>query len=117
MNKIRIGKWEIFITLLLAVAIFFLSLFGLTGLKVFLSLVFLYFLPFFLILNNFDLDFGEKIIFSFFISLAIYPTLTYWLSFVVGSIRIAMIIVFVVVLGIGLALTYMKRKKSKRPKS
>ena len=107
--KIKFGKREIIITLILLVLLFFFVLFGITGLRTIFGVVLLFFVPFFLILNNFDLSLDEKIIFSFFIGLGFFSTFTYWLGFVIGSLRVSMIIVFFVLVGIGFGIRFLKK--------
>ena len=111
--KIKIGKWETIIVLVILVLLFFFILFRISGLRTILGTILLFFVPIFIILNNFNLGLDEKIIFSFFIGLGFFSTLTYWLGFLVGSLKISMIIVFFVLVGIGLMITILKKKKHK----
>ena len=90
--------------------LFFLIVFGLTGFKLALGISLLYILPFYLILDYFDLDKTEKIIFSFFISIGIFPTFVYYIGILFNSIRISIIVTFVLFLSIGLGLKRLKRK-------
>lgn len=110
--KIKFGKRELIIGLNLLILLFFFALFGITGLRTIVGIVLLFFVPFFLILNNFNLELDEKIIFSFFIGLGFFSTFTYWLSFVVGSLRTAMVLVFFALVGIGLLIGFIKKRIS-----
>lgn len=108
--KIKFGKREIIIGLSLLVLLFFFVLFGITGVRTILGIVLLFFIPFFLILNNFNLNFDEKIIFSFFLGLGFFSIFTYWLSFVLGSLRVSMVVVFFILSGIGLMIKFLRKK-------
>ncbi len=55
---------------------------GFTGLKAIAGLTALVFLPFYLIFRIFNLSRAEKIIFSFFAGIIIFPSLAYWLGFI-----------------------------------
>ncbi len=68
-------------------------LLGASGLKTMLGAIVIMFLPFYLIFDYFSLSDEEKIIFSFFASITIFPSLTYWLGFIV-PFRIAVLAVF-----------------------
>jgi len=95
--------------LLFAVAIFFLAVFGITGLKVFLAVGILYFMPLHLILDNFDLDESEKLVFSFFLSLGIVPSLVYYLGFIFSSLKIAIVVTFLLLMGTSFVLGKFKK--------
>jgi hypothetical protein len=73
--------------LIAVTAILFLILMGYlfraAGLKTGLALVILYFFPMYLIMDLLNLTQGEKVVFAFFLSLGIYPSLVYWLGFLV----------------------------------
>lgn len=82
--------------ILLAVAAFFLIFFGITGLRVFLGILFMAF-PFYLILRKFNLEEGERIIFSILIGITIFPSLAYIFGFM-ASFRISIVLSFFVFL-------------------
>lgn len=85
--------------LLIAVLIalvFSYILFGVTGIRVILGIVFISF-PFYLLLNNFELTEGEKSVFSILLGLTIFPSLVYLLGLVI-SFRIAIITIFIVLI-------------------
>ena len=79
---------------LLIALVFSFVLFGITGIRVVLGIVFVS-LPFYFILNNFKLEEGEKIIFSILLGLTIFPSMVYLLGFLI-SFRLSIIIVFAV---------------------
>lgn len=92
------------------VLLFFLILFGLSGLKLIIGIGLLYILPFYLILDKFNLDKTEKLFFSFFIGIGIFPSIVYYLGILFNSIRIAIVVTFILLLGLGLVLRKIKKK-------
>lgn len=107
----KLGKKRLFIIFSIAFCLFALVLFGITGLRTILGLLLVYLLPIYLILDNFDLEFEEKIIFSLFISFSVYSLIVYWLSFLLSSIRISIVVTFVILIVIGLLIRKFKNKK------
>jgi apolipoprotein N-acyltransferase len=95
---------------------FFLILFGITGIRTVVGIFLLFMLPIYMIINNFDFDMGEKVIFSFFIGIGLFSTLTYWLGFVVGSLKLSALIIFILLSALGVILRFMgfPRNKSKQ---
>jgi len=85
------------------------SLLGITGLRTVLALILMFF-PVYAIFNNFDLEKGEKIIFSFFVSITIFPSLTYWLGFVV-PFKISIWITFVILLAAAFAVKRFSKQR------
>ena len=85
-------------TALLGIVLIFIILgsfiaLGFTGLRTILGMIIIVFLPFYLIFSNFNLNQGEKTLFSFFISITLFPSLVYGLGFLV-SFKISIFIVF-----------------------
>ena len=70
---------------------------GFTGLRTILGMIIIMFLPFYFIFSNFNLSQGEKILFSFFISIMLFPSLVYWLGFLI-PFRVSIFVVFLVLL-------------------
>ncbi|MBS3097347.1 hypothetical protein J4209_00975 [Candidatus Woesearchaeota archaeon] len=112
MDKLKIKNNDILVGVLIAIliALFLFLLFGLTGIRVAFAIL-LMTLPFYLILNNFELTILEKILFSFFIGLGIFSTLVYGLALVVNSIRLAIAIAFILLIVIGFGIRHKKKKK------
>jgi len=103
--------------LFLIAAAFFFILFGITGVRVILGFVLLFFLPTYLIFKNFDLPMMEKIAFSFFIGLGVFPTCVYYLGLLFSSMRLAIAISFILLMAIAIIFNsiYSKHKeKSKK---
>ena len=101
------------ILLIAIIAAFFFILFGITGVRVILGFILLFFLPPYLIFKNFDLPLVEKIAFSFFIGLGVFPTCVYYLGLLFSSMRLAIVVSFILLIGVGIIfnLIYSKRKK------
>jgi len=84
----------IFLSVILFIVLLFsFMLFGVTGVKVVLGIVFVL-IPFYLIINNFGLTEGEKFVFSILLGLTIFPSLVYILGLVM-SFRMAILIAFI----------------------
>lgn len=94
---------------LLAISIFAYVLFGLTGVKVVLGIVFIS-SPFYLIFNNFELSQGEKLVFSVLLGLTIFPSSAYLLGLVI-SFRIAILASFALFVCAGIILRMRKKKQ------
>lgn len=85
-NNIFLG-----IALILVVLGFFITL-GVAGLRTALGFIILVFAPFYIIFSNFSLSNSEKAVFSFFAAITLFPSLVYWLGFVI-SFRLSIFIV------------------------
>ena len=99
-----------FIGIMVAIIlVFFYFILGFSGMMAALGIILLFIVPFYLILDNFDLSQDEKIVFSFFIGVGIFPAIVYWLGIII-SFRIAIFITFILLVVVGL----MVRKFYKR---
>ena len=78
---------------LLVILLFSYFLFGITGIRVVLGIV-LVSLPFYFILNTFNLEEGEKFVFSLLFGMTVFPSLVYALGFLV-SFKISILIIFI----------------------
>ncbi|MBS3105497.1 hypothetical protein J4234_04525 [Candidatus Woesearchaeota archaeon] len=96
------------IALLLVILVSFAML-GLAGLRTMLGIIIVMFLPFYLILDNLGMEQREKIFFSFFISIILFPSLVYWLGFV-APFKISIFVIFAALL----IAAYTIKKFSKR---
>ena len=88
---------------------FFYFVLGFSGMMTALGIMLLFMLPTYLILNNFDLEQDEKIIFSFFIGVGIFPAITYWLGMLI-SFRIAIFITFAILVTASFIIRKLKKK-------
>ena len=105
-------EFIIFFSIVLLIALVFLFiLFGMTGARVVLGII-LISLPFYLILNRFDVEEGEKFIFSILLGLTVFPSLVYLLGLVI-SFRLSILITFISITVISFALKKYKQRKSK----
>ena len=100
-------KFSIFLGIIIASAFFFIL--GITGLLVALGLMVGYIFVFYLILNNFELDMSEKIVFSFFISIGIFPSIVYLLGLMM-SFRIAIAVTFILLIFIAYLIKKLKKE-------
>ena len=103
-NKTTFG---IIIALILAFSLVFL---GFTGLRTIAGLLIVAYLPTYLILDTLNIQKGEKIIFSIFISAGLFPGIVYWLGTMI-SFRLSILIAFIIAMA--LALFLRKRNKHK----
>lgn len=94
---------------LLVISLFSYFLFGITGIRVILGIVFVS-LPFYFILNNFNLEEGEKFVFSLLFGITIFPSLVYALGFLI-SFKISIAIVFVFLLIVAFLVSKFKKKQ------
>ena len=95
--------------MVVVILVFFYFILGFSGMMAVLGIILLFIVPFYLILDNFNLGQDEKIIFSFFIGVGIFPAIVYWLGMII-SFRLAILITFVVLIVIG----YLVRKVRKK---
>jgi apolipoprotein N-acyltransferase len=107
--KIKLGNKELIIGIGILMILFFQILFGITGVRTITGVFLFFFLPFYLILDNFNLERNEKIVFSFFMGLGIFSTFVYYLGILVGSIRIAMVITFILLMVVAIMLKKFKK--------
>ena len=108
--ELKSEKNVFFGSILILIILYSFLVLGFTGLKTILGLLIVMFLPVYAIFNNFNLEPGEKAIFSFFTTIMLFPSLVYWLGFIV-PFKIAIFAVFAVLLSIGLAIYKFRKKK------
>ena len=82
------------------ILIFFYFILGIPGMLAVLGIMLLFIVPTYFILDNFELDQDEKIVFSFFMGTGIFPSIAYWIGMII-SFRIAIFITFVVMIAAG----------------
>lgn len=109
--KFKLNELYVFLLIvILLLMIFSYALFGLAGARVVLGIIFMS-LPFYILLNSFELTEGEKFIFSILMGLALFPSLVYLLGLVI-SFRIAIIVAFLVFIVVGFVVRKYKSKKT-----
>ncbi len=107
--KIKLDDKTTTIIILILIALFSLIFLGFTGFRTIFGMLLVFFLPFYLILDNFELQKSEKVIFSFFIGVGIFPAIVYWLGVLI-SFRLAIAITFVLLIVVGVLLRKFKKK-------
>ena len=85
----------------LVIIIFSYFLLGFSGAMAVFGIMLLFVLPMYLILDNFNLEQEEKIVFSFFLGIGIFPAMAYWLGMVI-SFKVAILVAFLALTSIGL---------------
>ncbi len=108
--KIRLDDKVTIGIILVLIALFSFIFLGFTGFKVIFGMLLVFFLPFYLILDNFDISRSEKVVFSFFIGVGIFPAIVYWLGVLI-SFKLAILIAFVLLVIIGVLVKRFKRKR------
>ncbi len=98
----------VFAVLLLQSFVFF----GVTGLKTFVGMIIIFFLPFFLIIYNLSLDFDEKVFFSLFIGLIVFSQILWYIDRIVHNIYWSGLITGFLLYGIGIYLSFVKNRQS-----
>ena len=76
---------------------FFYFILGFSAMMTVLGIIIIFIVPLYLILDNFDLRQDEKIVFSFFLGVGIFPSITYWLGIFI-SFKIAILVTFVILI-------------------
>ena len=82
---------------------FFYMILGFAGMMSALGVILLFILPMYAIFDNFDLQQDEKIVFSFFAGVGVFPSMVYWLGTVI-SFRLAILVTFVLLVVLGAVL-------------
>lgn len=96
----KVGNREIMIGISVMFLIVFSILFGFTGLRFIFGFLAVIILPLYLILDRFKFTTLEKVVYSFFLGIGLVSTLVYYLGILI-SFRVAIGVVFVVLVGIG----------------
>ena len=94
----------------LIIATFFYYILGLAGAVSALAVVLIFLVPTYFIIDNLDLDMDEKMVFSFFIGVGIFPAFAYWLGTLM-SFKLAILISFLILMGIGYGIRKFWKKK------
>ena len=95
--------------------LFSIVLFGMAGARTIIGIVLLFIVPAYFLMRRTVLDFEEKIFFSLFIGLGLFPLLAWSLNQLLPSFRLSVIAAFVLVAAVGLfvprILARLKKKK------
>ena len=79
---------------------FFYFILGFSGMMSVLGIILLFIVPIYFILDNFDLGQDEKLVFSFFLGVGIFPSLVYWPGLFI-SFRLSILISFILLIVVG----------------
>ena len=97
---------------LAVVAVAAFALFGFTGFRTIIAFAILFIIPLFLLLRKTSLDAEEKIFFSLFIGLGLFPLLAWSVNQLLPSFRLSVVVAFVLVAAVGLfAQRILKKQK------
>ncbi len=88
-----------------------LLLFGFVGFTTVAVFWLLFIVPAFLIINNLELDDEEKVYFSLFISLGVFPIAVYYFNRIIPSFRISTVAVFLVAVAFGIFFYFLRSRK------
>lgn len=108
-----LNKRNVAIVSLIAVLALAGILFGITGIRVILGMIILFFVPSYLILRNFSIDEDELMFFSFFLGFGLFPVIVFYVNKFVGSLRLSVLVTFVVLVVVGITLSLIQKKKTK----
>ena len=93
----KIENFQLITISVVIVLVFFYFILGFSGMMAVLGIILLFIFPSYLILDNFDLEQDEKLIFSFFIGVGVFPAITYWLGLLI-SFRVSIFLTFIILL-------------------
>ena len=107
----KISKKSLAVAAVIVILAFFGFIFGTSAIRLFIGLALVYILPLYFILDYFKLEQIEKIFLALFSAFGIIPMSTYYLSKIFGSLRIGLIVAFVVLVAIAAFLNRDKLKE------
>ena len=81
---------------------------GLSGAVSILGIMLFFVLPTYLIMQNFNIDQDEKIIFSFFAGVGIFPSIAYYLGMIM-SFKLGLFVTFMLLAGTGFLISKSKK--------
>jgi uncharacterized membrane protein len=110
-----------FITLTISILLLFSIFFGAEGLRLVLGLLIFIFLPPYIVITCFEFDQIEKIIFSFFIGLGLFPTFVFYIAIPLSSMKLSILVSFILLLSFALIFSrkykiYKEKKAKKKEK-
>lgn len=89
------------IIIILVCAAFFFFRFSTAGIIVAAISALFFLLPFYLILGYFGFAVEERLVFGYFLGLGLFSAIAYYVGFLVGSLRLAAIITFIMLTALG----------------
>ncbi|MBI3034073.1 hypothetical protein HYY72_02845 [Candidatus Woesearchaeota archaeon] len=87
-------------------------LFSTTGVLALAAIALLFFVPAFAIVSNFELGLDEKLVFSFFIGIGVFPLLAWYVNKIVPSLRVSAVAVAALAVAAGFLL-WLGRRRTK----
>lgn len=94
--------------MLLAIALFFYMILGFAGAVSALAIILVFLIPTYFIFDNFSLETDEKLVFSFFVGVGVFPSIAYWLGLFV-SFKLAIVVTFAVLIAAGFLIKKLKK--------
>lgn len=92
----------------LAILAFFYFILGFSGMMSVLGIMLLFIAPMYIILDNFSLSQDEKLVFSFFTGVGIFPAIAYWMGMLI-SFRLAILVSFAALVAVGILIRRYKK--------
>lgn len=98
MTRIKLGRhYAPWLVSLAALAVTAFALFGFTGFRTIIAIIILFIIPPLLLLKNSNLDVEEKIFFSLFIGLGLFPLLVFSINQLLPSFRVSAVAALILV--------------------
>ena len=110
--EINKEKWTMAGIGLVIIALFSFIFLGFTGFRTVFGFIVFSFLPFYFILNNFEIRESEKIVYSIFFGLILFSSFAYWLGFVV-SFKLGIFLISITLYVIAFLIHKFQKKKKK----
>jgi len=98
-DKANIENLQIGLLFIIVISSFFYFILGLQGALSALGIIVFFVVPFYFILNKLRLREDEKLAFSFFIGVGVFPAITYWLGIFI-SFRLSIFITFIILIAV-----------------
>ncbi|GEM_PF-4183954 len=95
----------------IVILLFGALIFGVAGFKALAVFMLVFLVPAYAIINNLDLAGDEKLFFSMFISLGVFPIFVWFLNKFLSSFRLSTVMVFAVAVAFGFGLWLVRREK------
>jgi len=107
--KLKLDNKTTTAIILILIALFSFIFFGFIGFRTIFGILLVFFLPTYLILDNFDLQTSEKLIFAFFLGVGLFSAIVYMLGTII-SFKLSIAITFVLVIALSFLLKKVKKK-------
>lgn len=112
MTAIKLGRgYSPWLVCLAAIAVAAFALFGFTGFRTLIAIVVLFIIPPLLLLRKSGLDLEEKIFFSLFMGLGIFPLVVFALNQLLPSFRLSVVAALALAAAFLLPLSKLRKKQ------